>query len=173
VITIDVEHNSPLPSGGVGSGAKCCDNLPECGQEKILNCPPEVGAGWNTEINFQKRGWGTMVRCLNLLEEGLNCQSLSGNEATQLPPGEIRNIFYHLGESASEQKSEQSKSSIATCSVGRRDQQLLMNQPPCRTISEKLPAPDSPSHQGKSGLRHPELTSLKAVWLRRATSVPT
>jgi hypothetical protein len=37
---------------------------------------------------------------------------------TQLPFGEIINIFDYLGETASELKSDQSKSSISTCPVG-------------------------------------------------------
>jgi hypothetical protein len=88
--------------------------------------------------------------------EGLRCKSLSGGVVTQLPPGEIRDIFDHLGESSNELKSEQSKSSIAACPVGIRHQQLLTNQPPCRPTSENLPVPDGPLHQGKAGLKHPK-----------------
>jgi hypothetical protein len=92
----------------------------------IFHLCPVVG--WNTELNLWEWEQGTILSFPSKLREGVSCQSLSGSEMAQLLPGEIRNIFDHLGESDSELKSKQSKSSIAACPVGSRDHQLLTNQ---------------------------------------------
>jgi hypothetical protein len=135
--TIDRKHNSPLPGRG---GRKCRADF------------PEWGWGW-------KRDYGTytMLSCPTLLGEELTCQSQSGGGETQWPVCEIRNIFDQLGESGSELKSEQSYSSIITCSVGRRDKQLPLGQ----TTSEILSTLDGPSHKGSTGLKLSELTPQK------------
>jgi hypothetical protein len=59
---------------------------------------------------------------------------------------ESATVFDHFGESGSDLKSGLTRTSIAACPVGRRDQRLLTNQPSGRTTSENLPAPDGPSH---------------------------
>jgi hypothetical protein len=84
--------------------------------------------GQKAELNSQEWGQDTMLSCPSLMGEGLSWHTISGSGATQLLSGEISNIFDHLGESCNELKSEQSKSSIAICSMGRRDQQLFINQ---------------------------------------------
>jgi hypothetical protein len=82
-------------------------------------------------------------------------------------------IFDHLGESCSELKSEWSKSTIAACPVGRRDWATAHEPALGGTTSDIWPTPECPSHQGKSGLKHPEPTPPKAVWWGGITSIVT
>jgi hypothetical protein len=95
-----------------------------------------VGVAQNTELNLQAWGHGII----------LSCQSLSVGEATQLQLDEISNILDYLEEFGSELKSEQSKSTIVLWVEGTSDSHKTA---PGGATSEKPPAPDSQSHQGK------------------------
>jgi hypothetical protein len=146
--TIVGEHNSPLPGR---DRVECGTSLWEWGWGEEPTSQSrgeadhwvyllELWMGHNTDLPYLVGGGTDLLAKVSV--EWLSCHLVK----TETYLTTLENLV------VSDQRAQ------LQVSVGRRNQQLLTNQPPAETTLEITPVPDGLPHQGNSGLKNPEPT---------------